>query len=100
MRVCWLPQAANALDEEFAFLARRNPDAARRVFQRIVLTTRRLSDFPASGRQGHVPDTRELVVSGLPYVIVYKVRANAVEILRVFHTARDWPAAFQNNHQE
>jgi plasmid stabilization system protein ParE len=48
-----------------------------------------LQDFPLSGRAGHVPGTRELVVPGLPYIIIYRTTKTAVEILRVFHTSQD-----------
>jgi plasmid stabilization system protein ParE len=41
-----------------------------------------------------------LVVPGLPYLIVYRVRANTVEILRVFHTARNRPEILQDGEEE
>jgi plasmid stabilization system protein ParE len=34
---------------------------------------------------------RELVFSSLPYIVVYQVTEQAVEISRVFHGAQDWP---------
>lgn len=34
---------------------------------------------------------RELVFSPLPYIVVYQVMENAVEISRIFHGAQDWP---------
>jgi plasmid stabilization system protein ParE len=34
---------------------------------------------------------RELTFAPLPYIVVYQVKTNAVEISRVFHTAQDWP---------
>jgi toxin ParE1/3/4 len=46
------------------------------------------------GRRGRVAGTRELIVSDTPYIIPYRVRANAVEILRVFHAAGKWPNRF------
>ena len=93
MRVRWLPSAARALDAEYDYLAAKNPQAARQVFRRIVSATRRLGEFPHSGRVGQVEGTRELVVAGLPYLVVYQVSGEQVEILRVFHTSRDWPSA-------
>jgi plasmid stabilization system protein ParE len=93
MRVHWLPTAASALDAEYDYLAGRNPEAARQVFRRIVSATRRLGEFPHSGRVGQVEGTRELVVPGLPYVMIYRVGSGTVEILRVFHMSRDWPSA-------
>jgi toxin ParE1/3/4 len=42
------------------------------------------------GRTGRVPLTRELIVGGTPWIIVYRVRADVVEIIRV-HGAQSWP---------
>ena len=91
MKVRWLAAAAQALDREYDYLAARNPQAARAVFARIVALVRRLGEFPQSGRPGQIAGTRELVIPGLPYVVIYRVNGDQVEILRVFHTARDWP---------
>jgi toxin ParE1/3/4 len=95
MKVLWLRKAATTLDLEYEYLAARNPKAARLVFRRIVAATRRLSGFPNSGRPGQIDGTRELVVPGFPYLFVYRVCADAVEILRVFHTSRNWPELMQ-----
>lgn len=35
----------------------------------------------------------ELVVTGTPYIVVYRLREK-VEILAVVHGARDWPKRF------
>jgi toxin ParE1/3/4 len=45
------------------------------------------------GRPGRVPGTREFVIARTPYVVPYRVRGDAIEILRVYHGARLWPAA-------
>jgi toxin ParE1/3/4 len=68
----------------------RSAAAARRVALSIHHSIDLLTDFPEYGRTGRKPDTRELVFSGLPYVAVYRIRADAVEILRIFHAAQDW----------
>jgi toxin ParE1/3/4 len=91
MKVVWLPAAATLLDREYEYLAGKNPRAAKAVFARIVAIVQRLEAFPNSGRVGTIAGTRELVVPGLPYLMIYRVSADHVEILRVFHTARDWP---------
>ena len=90
MKVVWLRQASVVLDKEYDYLARKNPRAAQEVFRRIVTATTRLAAFPHSGWPGQVPGTRELVVSCLPCLVVYRVTNDAAEILRVFHTASDW----------
>ncbi len=88
MLVRWLRRALRNLDEEAEYIARDDPYAAARIVRRIVTAVDQLGSHPASGRIGRVPDTRELVVTGTPYIVPYRVRGDAVEILRVFHTAR------------
>ena len=42
------------------------------------------------GRQGYVQGAREWLVNGTPYLIVYRVKNDALEILRVWHGRRNW----------
>jgi toxin ParE1/3/4 len=94
VRVRWLKRALKNLDEEAEYVARDNPQAAARIVERIATSIDRLATHPASGRPGRVPGTRELVISGTPYVVPYRVRHETVEILRVFLAARRWPEKF------
>lgn len=91
MPVKWARRALANLDEEAAYLAQQNPQAAADLVDRIEEAVRRLSDFPAMGRPGRVSGTRELVVTDTPYIVPYRVRGQTVHILRVFHTSRRWP---------
>jgi toxin ParE1/3/4 len=94
VRVRWLRRALRNLDEEAEYIARDNPLAAARMVERIATSAERLAAHPASGRPGRVPGTRELVVSGTPYIVPYRVRRDTIEILGVFHAARKWPEKF------
>jgi len=94
VRVRWLRRALRNLDEEAEYIARDNPLAATRIVERIATGVERLAIHPASGRPGRVPGTRELLVSGTPYIVPYRVRGETVEILRVFHAARKWSEKF------
>lgn len=49
-----------------------------------------MSEQPAMGRLGRVPNTRELVIDKAPYILPYRVRDNKIEILCVLHTSRRW----------
>jgi plasmid stabilization system protein ParE len=91
MRVRWLRTALRNLDDEASFIAADDPDAARAVVRRVLDAVALLATQPALGRPGRVPGTRELVVRQTRYVIPYRVRADVVEILRVFHAARHPP---------
>lgn len=94
MRIIWTRQAAANLDSEKAYIAASNPAAASRVGGQIIDSVERLAVHPESGRPGRVLGTRELVVTGTPYIVPYVVREDAVLILRVFHAARKWPIGF------
>lgn len=92
MRTRWLRGALRNLGEEAEYIARDDPEAAARVVERIAAGVERLKTHPASGRPGRVPGTRELVIAGTPYIVPYRVYRETIEILRVFHGARKWPA--------
>lgn len=50
-----------------------------------------LGQFPKLGRMGKIGGTREFSVTGLPYVIVYAIADDAVDVLNVMHTRRRYP---------
>lgn len=92
MRVRWLRTALANLDEEATHIAADDPAAARVVVQRVLDAVALLERQPGLGRPGRVPGTRELVVPKTRYIVPYRVRADIIEILRVFHTSRRPPA--------
>lgn len=90
-KIRWLRMALADLDQLIVYITKDNPKAANKVARKIWETTRMLSDQPAMGRAGRISGTRELVVSGTPYIVPYRVVADEVQILRVIHAARKWP---------
>jgi plasmid stabilization system protein ParE len=92
MQVRWSIPAAEDLEHICEWIERNNPEAARRVAQTIYGECARLKDFPYLGRASRrMPGRRELTFAPLPYVAVYQVKPDAVEISRIFHGAQDWP---------
>jgi len=91
MRVRWLRTALRNLDEEAFSIAADAAAAARLVVERALEAVAQLAEQPGLGRPGRVPGTRELIVSKTRYLVPYRVRGDAVEILRVFHTSRRLP---------
>jgi toxin ParE1/3/4 len=89
MRICWTAPAAEDLYGITRYIRRDNPSAAREVAKTIYDGCESLVSFPNRGRQGKVPGTRELTFSPLPYVAVYRVMEDAVEVLHIWHGARD-----------
>lgn len=63
------------------------PAFVRQLRKRLEL----LTTHPEAGRPGRVTGTRELVVSGTPFIAVYRVDRDGVAIIRVLHGAQQWP---------
>lgn len=94
MRVVWTAPALNHLEDIQDYIAQDSPVAAYRLALDLTdRTNRALSQNPMMGRIGRAKGTREFVVSGVPYIVVYRVN-DQVEILAVVHTAREWPERF------
>ena len=83
------PSALADLDAIHDFIAQDNPPAARRVVSHIQDSIRRLCLFPHSGRDSNVADTYELVVPRSRYIATYVVVEDHVEVVGVFHAARE-----------
>jgi toxin ParE1/3/4 len=91
MQVKWLRRALENLDDEAAYIARDSPRVAAEFVLHMRDSAAMLADHPNIGRPGRIAGTRELVVTRVSYILPYRVREGAVEVLRVFHTARQWP---------
>lgn len=92
MEIRWSSPAAEDLLRICEWIERDNPEAARRVAKIIYDGCAQLRDFPNIGRTSRrMSGRRELAFPPLPYVAVYQVKENAVEIARVFHGAQNWP---------
>ncbi|HME46045.1 MAG TPA: type II toxin-antitoxin system RelE/ParE family toxin [Syntrophorhabdales bacterium] len=91
MRLQWTFTAIGDLKAAGELISLHNPDAARRMAERVSEATGYLLDYPHMGRPGRVVNTRELVVSGTPLIVIYRVRGRAVQTLRVLHHSRKLP---------
>ena len=91
MQVQWTVSAG--LDREAAidYMAKYNLSAALNQLDEIEWQTDRLADYPKLGRPGRVKGTRELVVNRTPFIVVYRIKGEIVQILRMLHGAQQWP---------
>jgi len=89
-RIRWTVPAADDLENIRNYLVSNYPQFAEATVRTIYQHVRSLKMFPNRGRPGRRADTRELPLSPLPYVVVYAVKAEFVEILHVYHGAQDW----------
>lgn len=95
MTVRWTKLAEQDLKLIQAYISRDNKTAALKVVTRIYNAVHtQLVTSPQSGRLGRIKNTRELVLTDIPYIVAYKVEPEAVTVLRVLHTSVRWPEAF------
>jgi len=94
MLVRWTQKALDNLEDAVEYIAAGNPTAASGVAQKIWDTAQLLVDQPGMGRPGRVSGTRELIITGLPYILPYIEKAGVIFILRVMHTSMKWPQEF------
>jgi toxin ParE1/3/4 len=91
MQLKWSAFALADRTTIFDFIEADNPRAAAAIDERIRSRVAGLAKFAEMGRAGRIVGTRELVISGTPYIAAYSVDGETVRILRVLHGARQWP---------
>ena len=91
MIVTWTNIASDDIESIYEYIAADNKDAAAKVVLAIYNLGETLFSMAERGRKGSVDGTRELVMTTFPYTIVYQIKGDRVEVLRVIHQARLWP---------
>jgi toxin ParE1/3/4 len=91
MKIVWTAPAYRDLMHVFDYVAEDNTAAAGRLIETILATAESLASFPFLGRVGQLPSTRELVITGTPYYVPYRIKGTEIQILSVIHGARKWP---------
>jgi toxin ParE1/3/4 len=91
VRIIWARDARSDVKTAADFIAESDRAAAERLARRLIGAASALALHPGIGRPGRIPSTREFFVSGTPYILVYRVADDRLEIARVIHTSRLWP---------
>ena len=92
MRIRWTEPATHDLTRICDYTEEHEgPGQARRLALRLYEGIDSLAQFPLRGRPGRLAGTRELIFSGIPFLVMYRVRDDVVEILRILHGAQRWP---------
>lgn len=97
MRVVWAERARQEWLAQYRFYYARNPAVARRFRAAVMAGARRLADHPRLGRPGRVAGSRELVISGTPFLFVYDENPVRIEILHVYDGRQDWQPPFDDD---
>lgn len=86
--IIWQKSAIENRDAQLDYIALDNPKAAIQQGDKIAKNIIKLIDFPKLGR---VKSTRELVISGTPFIAIYKISGNKIKILALLHGSQQWP---------
>ena len=90
-QIRWTHAAAEDLEHIKDYLTEHSPQLAQSTILELYETIRSLKTSPRRGRPGREEGTRELVLSSLPYIVAYRVKEQAVEVLHIFHGAQNRP---------
>jgi toxin ParE1/3/4 len=93
LKLVWLPRAIADRNAQIDHIAQDSPRAAIEQGDSIDEQVDQLINQPEIGRIGRIKNTRELVVSRTPFIIIYryKPRAKRIELIRLLHGSQQWP---------
>jgi toxin ParE1/3/4 len=91
--VLWSPTAIRHLVAIGKYIGRDSDWNAAQIASRILEAVELVRTQPQMGRAGRIAGTRELVVSGTPYIVPYRVRHDRLESIAVFDGRRHGPRA-------
>jgi toxin ParE1/3/4 len=90
MKVRWTRAALNQLHEAYDYIQLDKPSAASRMVDLIDAAAGRLGLFPQMGRPSARPKTREFAIPATPFILVYRVKDDMLEILALYHGSQNW----------
>ncbi len=83
MKLRWTRAATRDLGSIENYINRDNPAAALDTVIKVNRHIGLLAQYPGIGRPGRIRGTRELVISGLPYVVAYRRKGKIVTVMRI-----------------
>ncbi len=88
MRIRWAPPAVKDMQAISDYLKEHHSLYRQPTMRKLYEKIRALKETPHLGRPGRISGTREILFSPMPYVAVYRVREQAIEVWRIWHTAQ------------
>jgi toxin ParE1/3/4 len=89
MSIRWTPASAADLQRISDYLRDHYPHYRQATIRKIYDAIQSLKEWPHLGRAGCEEETRELLFPPLPYVAIYRVKEQSIEVLRIYHGAQD-----------
>jgi toxin ParE1/3/4 len=89
MRLRWTPNAVEDLESIYAYLSKHRPIWAQSTIRLLYDAARSLRTMPDRGRAGKIAGTKELVLDRIPYLVIYQVTGQVVELIHIVHTSQE-----------
>ena len=94
MKLKWTRLALQDMRHLHDYIAEDNPSAADQIVSRINDAVQHLKKHPRMGKQGRCEGTRELILAKTPYIKVYVLKNNEIQIVALIHVSTRWPDSF------
>jgi plasmid stabilization system protein ParE len=88
--IAWSKRARSQLAAAFEYIAQDDADAAQTILDAIIQSAERLREFERLGPPARL-GTRKLTVIGTRYALIYRITANELRIVAVWHSAQLQP---------
>ena len=89
--VRWSAVARREFTSAIDYIAAERPMIAEALVERIAARIETLAGNPLIGRPGRRQGTREFVLSGTPFLAIYRATREEVLVLRFLHGRQVWP---------
>ena len=93
MRIRWTPPATADMRSISDYLKKHHPHYRQPTLRKLYERIHALKETPHLGRPGRIEGTRELLFLPMPYIAVYRIPEQTIEIWRIWHTAQSRGAA-------
>lgn len=89
MNVRYSRRAFQDLENIRTYIAKDNPEAARRVASFIRQSIGTLEEFPHQGRTTDEKNAYRFVMTRYPYIVYYRLLKTHIDVVTVLHAAQD-----------
>lgn len=90
MRIVWTPPAIGDLEAIDDYWAGYSAESAEEVASQIEAAAAFLADLPKAGSSLESGQARKWRVRATPYLLVYRIIGDSIELLRVYHERMNW----------
>ncbi len=89
MKVAYTADALGDVAKILSFVAKQSPEHAANIAALIDIAGKALAVFPRAARHDQETGVFERPIPGLPFIMIYTVSNELIEVIAIFHTSRN-----------